>query len=204
MSVSGKVFIAFILFSALLVWWFYKGVKVNVRRAREVAAVLEDVLCPKDKLYTWLGGVIGFSAEFQVDGFEKVLANFRMIPRHALLWLPFVWVLGRKDNLQLLFYLKKRVPTECHIVKDAPLKRVKVYNRAQLDEEELVVSGVKCKMFYKNSKLKNKLVRLFEPVSEVARHIALTPEKNVLYLEMEVEDIARLKDILKSFVERIT
>lgn len=148
MSVSGWAFVTFVVFSGVLVVWFYKGVRINVKRAKEVASILEDVLQPEDKIYTWLGGVIGFSAEYKVKGFEKVVANFRMIPRHSLLWLPFVWIVGRKDNLQLLFYLKRKVPGECHLLRESFLKKTKIYNNDNLRTEKVSLEGISFEAFY--------------------------------------------------------
>jgi len=90
MNVSSWTFAAFVVFSGVLVFAFYRGVKINVKRARELASILEEVLKPEDQTYTWLGGVIGFSAEYRGDVGKE----------------PMIRVLG-KDAKDVVFKVEK-------------------------------------------------------------------------------------------------
>ncbi len=194
MMVSSHLFWGFVVFSLVAVWFFYRGVKLNVRRAREVAEVLEEALNPEDKLYTWLGGVIGFSADYKVDGFEKVQLNFRMVPRHVLFWVPINLLLRRKDNLQVLFFLKIPVSGEFHVVRRG--YRPRIYNRERLYREEGMVGSIPVELLFDTRKPEKKVLSLVERVAGIFRHVALTPEKRVFYLSLDVEGPSQVGEAL--------
>ena len=191
--VSGWLFGLFVIFSLILVVSFYWGVKANIKKAKEVAAELEHALSPEDKRYTWLGGVIGFYAEYKVKGFSKVTATLRLIPRHAVLWLPITLIFGRRDTLQMLFFLKVPVEGECHIVRRG--KRVKIYNRERLKEE---YEGNWMLLFDSRRQLE-RLRPLLNPLEPFLIHCALTPDKRVLYLNLlPAKDLGRILREFKS------
>ncbi len=194
MTVSYTYFALAVVASFIVVFFFYRGVKVNVRRARMVAENLEKALDPEDKLYTWLGGVIGFTADYKVKGFRQVKANFRMIPRHVFFWIPINWLLGRKDNLQLLFFLEIPVSGEFHIIVEGKPKP-KIYNK-NLYRESLEHSGRRLTLMFDSKKPEKKLLRVLDLLGDGLRHVALTPARRVFYVSMDVEDPSSLSESL--------
>ena len=107
MSVSPGEFLALLALTGLLVLWGAYWRRKNLQFIRAVGEVLETVLRPRHQRYTWLGGVIGFSAEFKTDAFGVVRVVFTTLPRQSLLYLPLAWVLGRRDRLELLIMMKQ-------------------------------------------------------------------------------------------------
>ncbi len=67
---------------------FIRGRKTNWKLTLQTAEFLEKELSPKDKTYTWIGGYIGFTAEYTTD-LGKVRVVLTLLPRHALLW---IWI----------------------------------------------------------------------------------------------------------------
>ena len=194
--ISGWLFALFVVFSLILVVSFYWGVKANIRKAKEVAAELEKALSPDDKKYTWLGGVIGFYAEYKVRGFSKITATLRLIPRHAVLWLPITFLIGRRDTLQMLFFLKMPVRGECHVVRKG--KRVKIYNIERLKEE----AEDNWRLLFDSREQLERLRPLLKPLEPLLIHCALTPDNRVLYLNLLVP-AGGLEGALKEFKSRL-
>ncbi|NPA16076.1 MAG: hypothetical protein GXO44_05960 [Deferribacteres bacterium] len=177
--ISARLFWGLLGLSLVLVAVFYVGMRKNLRLARMMAEILEAVLKPVDRTYTWLGGVIGFAAEYKVKGFEKVYANFRLFPRHSLLWMPFALLSGRRDTLQLLVFLKCRVGQEFHVVRKGILKP-KIYNKDKLKKAE----DGSLEFYYEHSlEMRDEVLPVVERLSPFLFHLAITPEKNVFYLE---------------------
>ncbi len=177
--ISSKIFWGLLVFSLFIVAVFYAGMRKNMRMAREMATLLEDVFKPVDKTYTWLGGVMGFVADYKVKGFKKIYANFRLIPRHSLLWLPFALIAGRKDTLQLLFYLKGMVNQEFHVVRKGVIKP-KIYNIDKLkskSENGFILH------YQFTEDFKEEVLPIANMLFPYLFHLAITPEKNIFYIE---------------------
>lgn len=187
---------------------YYFGYRKNVKIIKSIAMALEDALKPKDKLYTYLGGVLGFSVEYKVDGVKKVLANLRLIPRQSVLYLPFMFITSGKDNLQLLFYTKKPLKCEFHLVRKSPLNltKPKIYNRDKLKKEPLVLENTKFDMLYESENYDRKFLQIAKllPI-KYFNHLAITTDNNIIYIQLLFYNIdtETLKNSLKQVKEFI-
>ena len=187
---------------------YYFGYRKNVKIIKSIAMALEDALKPKDKLYTYLGGVLGFSVEYKVDGVKKVLANLRLIPRQSVLYLPFMFITSGKDNLQLLFYTKRPLKCEFHLVRKSPLNltKPKIYNRDKLKKEPLVLENTKFDMLYESENYDRKFLQIAKllPI-KYFNHLAITTDNNIIYIQLLFYNIdtETLKNSLKQVKEFI-
>ncbi len=187
---------------------YYFGYRKNVKIIKSIAMALEDALKPKDKLYTYLGGVLGFSVEYKVDGVKKVLANLRLIPRQSVLYLPFMFITSGKDNLQLLFYTKKPLKCEFHLVRKSPLNltKPKIYNRDKLKKEPLTLENTKFDMLYESENYDRKFLQIAKllPI-KYFNHLAITTDNNIIYIQLLFYNIdtETLKNSLKQVKEFI-
>lgn len=57
-------FILFIAFTLLVTVGYSLGRKRNLEIAKSIGKTLEDILIPFDQNYTWIGGSIGFCANY--------------------------------------------------------------------------------------------------------------------------------------------
>jgi hypothetical protein len=105
---EGFLFLLFVLLTLILVVGFIIGGRKNLKRAREVAQILEDLLKPEEKEYVWIGGYIGFQLNYELRGGMRVTGSFTTLPRHSLLYLPIAYLMKRGDSLRLNFLLGKR------------------------------------------------------------------------------------------------
>jgi len=183
----SKYITLFVGISVVISLVYIAGYKKNIKIMKKMAETLEATFQPKDKLYTYLGGVLGFIAEYKVDGFEKVSITLRLIPRQSALYLPFMFVTSGKDSLQIMFYTKKPVGSEFHLIKESFLKmtKPKIYNRPQLKSEKIEIEGTKYEMLTENSRYK-KFIE-FVPIFNKRQfnHLAITKEKNIVYINLK-------------------
>jgi len=176
-------FIFLIIFTLCIIAVYHWGQRKNLFLCRFWSQNLENILKPKDKQYTWLGGVIGFRADYIAPPFKKIKIILRLIPRQSLLYLPFILLLGRKDKLQILFYLPYSIPEEIHIVRKKWFMP-KIYNEKKLKKKKITFKNKTFFIFYEKTfpKLKNffNLIQL-----DSFHHLALTKEKNIFYLSFQ-------------------
>ncbi len=206
MYLNSRIFWFLVLLSIVLIIIYQWGIKKNISLSRKISKILEDGLGAKDAQYTWLGGVLGFSARYLVDGFKKVEAILRLFPRHSLLYWPFALLLGRRDNLRLLFYLKdkasisnKGLLNEFHLIE----KGYSSYINNKLNEfrtRDIQLNNKAFILFYKKTIPKFLSTKLCSnDYFSSIRHIAYTPDKAILYFEF----IGIKEDILKNFLSKL-
>ncbi len=82
-----------------LSYGFYWGYKKNLQIMKDTAKLLEEYFTPAKKSYTWIGGVVGFDAQyFLLDG-RKIHIRLILLPRHAILYYPFSLLTSKHDKL---------------------------------------------------------------------------------------------------------
>ncbi len=185
MKFPREIFGALIGASLVLTVLYPLGHRRNLRLAKRMAALLEEKLQPRDQEYTWLGGVMGFTGEYEVPGFERVMVVYRLLPRQSVLWLPFHFLTGDNDTVQALFYLKEAPDQELHLVKGGLFNRPRIYNLAILKEKRMRFGGSRFKVLFERDP--GPAERLAEFLGEelpLVRHLAVTKEKKVFYLEL--------------------
>jgi len=201
MYLNSRLFWLLIFLSIVLILVYQWGVKKNISFSKKISKILEKGLNTKDSQYTWLGGVLGFSARYVVDGFKKVEAILRLFPRHSLLYWPIAMALGHKDNLKILFYLEdknKIYPEEFHLIEKSYKTYIKQHE--QFKSKEIKIENKPFILLYKNytpSFLKNNLTQN-KSIFKCIRHIAYTKEKSVLYFEF----VSITETVLKNFLSK--
>ncbi len=201
---SGLTFILLTFLTFYLIWSFYYGYRKNVKLAREISKIFEKFFDPIDKTYTWLGGAIGFRAIYRVkDKFIKqILLNLRLQPRQSVLYfiLKLIILRGIKDNIQLLFYLNKKINYEFHAIKEKYNPKIFSTN---LKEEK----NEKYRFLYSSNYpkiLKELSIDILEATP--IKHIAITPDRKVVYFDLDfknLEDIKNTLEKIKLFLEKL-
>ncbi len=124
MTTVGIILI-FILAGALS-YGFYWGYRKNLSIMRETAHLLEEYFTPTRKYYTWIGGVVGFEAQyFLLDG-RKIHVKLILLPRHAILYYPISLLLRKRDKLYFRGKLDLSDIEEKHVIKRLPTGEVVV------------------------------------------------------------------------------
>ena len=185
MRVSGEVFGVLVGASLVLTVLYPIGHRRNLKLAKKMVSLLEEELKPQDQEYTWLGGVMGFTGEFKVPSFKNVTVVYRLLPRQSALWMPFHFLTGDRDTVQALFYLKKPPRQEIHLVKGGLFNNPRIYNLAYLKEKKVKLGGKKYRVLYeKDPAPAQALAEFLGEALPLVRHLAITKEKGVFYLEL--------------------
>jgi len=185
---NAGVFGVLLLFSILLVVAYYRGGKKNLRILKASADMLEETLRPADKTYTWLGGTIGFRAEYRVSGFEKVEALVTVLPRQSLLYMPFALLRGSRDRLEIIFFLQNSVDSELHIIKQSELRQAPALKQRSLMEVDVSVpEGYSILASRPDSAtLKGMLRKKDSFFTPHLCHLALVPERKTLFMSFSL------------------
>ncbi len=103
-----------------LSYGFYWGYKKNLAIMKKTARLLEEYFTPTKKYYTWIGGVVGFEAQyFLLDG-RKIHVKLILLPRHAILYYPISLLLHKGDKLFFRGKLDLSDIDEKHVIKRLP------------------------------------------------------------------------------------
>ncbi len=126
--------------AGVLSYGFYWGYKKNTRIMKNTAKMLENYFTPAKKHYTWIGGVVGFEADYFLINGKHVHITLLLLPRHSLLYYPFSYLVHKGDRMLIRGRLNmddieekeviKRLPTGEIVVEMRPsesnIKRIKV------------------------------------------------------------------------------
>ena len=196
---SGLAFILLIFLTFYLIWSFYRGYKKNIQLAKEISKNLETLFRPKDTSYVWLGGAIGFRALYKPyeKNLRQILINLRLQPRQSIFYylIKLLFFRALKDNIQLLYFLKNSIPFEFHTIKS--FYNPKIFNKSlKKDREEnfkfLYSNSLPPKLYENLKKLSIKLLK-----DSDIKHLAITPDRKVIYFEFDFNNLNDLKKNLE-------
>jgi hypothetical protein len=207
----SNLFAILVIFAGVATLQFFYGRKLNLVLMRNVAETLEEVVKPKDQLYTWLGGYIGFKVEYEVDDpiVEKIEATLTLLPRHSIMYLPVSKVTLGGDRLFLVVRSRHAVKGDVHAIKKGTYRLSKgIDNEIEYLSEVVAINGAEFQVFYKKRRDKDKLLKHLSglPVDKV-KHISVTPSTRVIYAfvvpdkRVIEEVIPRLLQIAREFTE---
>ena len=103
-----------LLFTVLVLMAYIRGRRTNLAMAKRLAALVEGILQPLDKEYTWIGGLTGFKAVLSLEGGLEARVTLVMKPRQSLIYLPISMLIFGGDKLFLVFKDLEGLPAECH------------------------------------------------------------------------------------------
>lgn len=106
--------------AGILSYGFYWGYKKNLAIMKEISKQLEEHFTPVRKYYTWIGGVIGFEAQYFLLGGKKIHIKLILLPRHAIIYYPIALLINRGDKLYFRGKLDLSEIEEKHVIKKLP------------------------------------------------------------------------------------
>jgi hypothetical protein len=205
---TSDILLLLVVLCGLTVLQFFKGRKDNLALMRIFSHELETAIAPKDKVYTWLGGYIGFKASYAVgEGMlDRVEATLTLLPRHSLLYFPIALLISKRDRLYLVFRVQKKLSNETHIIEKRYKRTRKINNELVFNTEEINVSKKNFKVLYETSEIAKTLVSWFKNLDDpsLIKHVAIVPKTNVFYIFMKpvpglVEDyVKNVMGVLRS------
>ncbi|NJE10556.1 hypothetical protein [Thermococcus sp. MAR1] len=186
------LFAAIFLIAGISALQFYRGRKLNLMLMEHYIQAVKEVIKPEDELYTWLGGYIGFRAEYKVhrDNLRKFEYTLTLLPRHSLLYFPIALITSRHDKLYLVIKPFSDIRREAHLIQKGYYRmRPGIDNEELLRKEVIEIAGKQYEALYEKRRDVENLKALIESLSRPAniKHVSLTPKTNVFYVQMKPE-----------------
>lgn len=196
----------FVLAGAMYLQYLW-GRRANWRIIRETAAECERALRPRDQTYTWIGGLVGYKADYVVrrGQLNRVEATLTALPRHSLLYLPISWAWRRHDTLYLLWRPNQPLRMRGHVYLAAPgVWRPRIPAPEELQEEWVEVAGRRYRLLFSTRTSRELLRRLVQAAeSPLVRHISINPDEGAVYCRLAARPgmvgavVARLARVLE-------
>ncbi|KUH34346.1 hypothetical protein APY94_02480 [Thermococcus celericrescens] len=197
------LFAAIFLIAGISALQFYRGRKLNLMLMEHYIRAVKEVINPEDELYTWLGGYIGFRAEYKVNrgNIRKFEYTLTLLPRHSLLYFPIALITSRHDKLYVVVRPFSEIKREAHLIQKGYYRM-----RPSIDDEELLkkevveIAGKQYEALYEKKRDVENLKALIESFSNPhnVKHVSLTPKTNVFYIQMKPEP-----ETIGSDIERV-
>lgn len=181
--------------AALTTIQFYRGRRKNLELLKRAAEVLEEALKPIDKEYVLIGLYVGYTAYYTLDKglARKAAITITMLPRQALLYLPFSLLLRRHDKIVFVYELEIPGLKEAHLIRKGYYRlgaRHAIGPRAlKMMCERIVLGGKKYEACYTagSQHLLDILEQYVERIGpEYVGHIAAVPKPPRFYLSAKL------------------
>jgi len=208
---TGLLFTVILILAGVASLQFYRGRKLNLMLMEHYIKVMREVVKPEDENYTWLGGYIGFRAEYLVNkgNIKKFEFTLTLLPRHSLLYFPISLATSRHDKLYVVVRPLSEIKREAHLIQKGYYRLgLDIDNIDVLNREIIEIDGKKYHALYRKRRDIDELkafVERFKTPRNV-KHVAMTPDTNVFYVQMkpDPETISEdAKNIVRFVNERL-
>jgi hypothetical protein len=187
---SQTLFFLFVVIIGILMLVFFRNRKYNLMTLQAVGKELESALRPADQTYTWLGGSIGFNAEYKTEKpLRKVDATMTMLSRQSVLFYPISKLLFGNDRLFVVLHpFNGKFRREAHILEHwyYKLRLRTLEHESSLIRSSIELNGKTFDIFSSDKagieKLKSWIQAL--PAPELIKHVAFAPENGTIFLYM--------------------
>ncbi|MDY6821598.1 MAG: hypothetical protein SVN78_08265 [Deferribacterota bacterium] len=181
------IFLLLILLSIVISLLYIFGFKKNYKKIKKVANTLENILKPIDTKYTWLGGVIGFKANYKLEDSLEILLNYANLPRQSILYLPIALLFERYDRLELTMKLPKNSNINLSIkakpLIDKQTKNSKRWQKIKNNKNKIIY-------FYFNTTKQDIVNNLIEYTESGLKE--LTIENNECYININLNNFKNI------------
>jgi len=169
--------------------FYFFGRRQNAALMNLYSHTCERALKPLDQKYTWIGGYIGFKAEYKIkdEVVKQVKATLQLKPRMSLLYLPVARFTMRHDKLFIVFECKQSLPGEAHLIKKGQYRLVPagIDHVEQFRKREVTVGGEEFELLSLDSRGEKALLRWGEELAGdnggLIKHLSFTSSTNVVY-----------------------
>ncbi|HPL30525.1 MAG TPA: hypothetical protein PLG21_20980 [Anaerolineae bacterium] len=175
---------------------YFVGRRQNVNLMKYYASVMELALKPSDQRYTWIGGYLGYKADYQMkdDAIKAVKVTLHLKPRMSVFYLPVSRLTMPRDRMYVVIESKRGLPGEAHLIKKGQYRLIPagIEHIEQFRRRELVLGGVEFEALYLDSRGEKAIVGWAEAVRAedyaMIKHLSFTASTNVVYARMEPEE----------------
>ena len=203
MELTSGILMAIMVMAALASIQFYKGRKLNLQLMYHYLETIEEVVKPEDKDYVWLGGYIGFKANYKInrDNIRKFEYTLTLLPRQSLFYFPIALLTSRHDKLYFVVRPFAQIKREAHLIQKGYYRlKPDIENEPLLQRETVEVAGRQYEALFEKRRDIENLKAFVEslPKPENVKHVSLTPKTNVFYVFLKPEP-----DTIREVTEKI-
>ncbi|MCD6373234.1 MAG: hypothetical protein J7L37_06790 [Thermococcus sp.] len=200
---NQTLFAIIFVLAGISVIQYYRGRKLNLLLMEHYIKAVKDVIKPEDETYTWLGGYIGFRAEYKVnrDNIRKFEFTLTLLPRHSILYFPISLLTSRHDKLYIVIRPFAQIKREAHLIQKGYYRlKPDIENEAFLQKETVEIAGKKYEALYEKKRDIENLKEFIESLSNPhnVKHVSLTPKTSVFYVLMKPEPDTIGEDVEKT------
>jgi hypothetical protein len=192
MSVTSWLFPLLIALAIVTTAQYFLGRRKNLILMREYADAIEDALKPIDKTYTWVGGYIGFKAEYKVkqEVVKTVKATLHLKPRLSLFYYPIAKLTIRQDKLYVVMKTSKDIAGEAHLIQKGMYRMIPpgIEHVEKFHKKDVKLGDRDFEMLYQDGKGERQLLPWAQGLKvdfKRIRHLSFTSSTNVIYAFIE-------------------
>jgi len=193
MDTSSWVFPVLIAAALATTAAYFVGRRNNVALMKLYAGVSEQSIKPADQVYTWLGGYLGFRADYQMkDEFIKqIKVTLHLKPRMSIMYLPVSRFTMPRDKMYMVIECKKHLPGEAHLIQKGQYRFIPagIDRIEQFKREPVILGGVEFELLYLDAKGQKAIRGWAEAVKaedySMVKHLSFTSSTNVVYARFE-------------------
>jgi hypothetical protein len=214
MDASSWLLPVVIVLAVVVTASYFFGRKVNASLMTLYSAALENAVKPIDQKYTWIGGYVGYRAEYKVQDeyLKQVRASLHLKPRVSLLYYPVARFTMPYDKLYLVFECKRGLPGEAHLIKKGQYRFIPagIDRIEQFKRKWVTLGATEFELLYLDTRGERDLLAWAESIKAddyaMINHLSFTSSTNVVYAyvrpdEKLIESIVRTAP---SFVKALT
>jgi hypothetical protein len=172
---------------------YFVGRRDNVTLMKLYASVLETALKPVDQQYTWIGGYLGFRAEYQLKGdvVKTIKATLHLKPRMSIMYLPVSRFTMPRDRLYVVIESRHHLPGEAHLIQKGQYRLIPagIDNIEQFRKRQVVLGGIEFELLHLDSRGEKGVLGWAEAIRaedySMIKHLSFTSSTNVVYARIE-------------------
>jgi hypothetical protein len=213
MSVTSWLFPLLIILALVATAQYFLGRRKNLILMQEYANAIEHALKPSDKTYTWVGGYIGFKAEYKVkqEMVNTVKATLHLKPRLSLFYYPIAKLTMRHDKLYIVMETSKSVDGEAHLIQKGQYRIIPpgIEHVEKFHKRYVKLGDREFEILYQDGKGERQLFSWAQSLKVDFRrikHLSFTSSTNVIYafIDPSVDLITTLFTKMLDLPEKVT
>jgi len=192
MSVTSWLFPLLVALAIVATVQYFLGRRKNLILMREYANVIEHALKPIDETYTWVGGYIGFKAEYKVkqEVVKTVKATLHLKPRLSLFYYPIAKLTMRHDKLYVVMETSKAIAGEAHLIQKGMYRMIPpgIEHVEKFHKKDVKLGDRDFEMLYQDGKGERRLLPWAQSLKvdfKGIKHLSFTSSTNVIYAFIE-------------------
>lgn len=189
---ASWVFPVLIVFALLVTASYFIGRRRNLLLMSTYARDIEGALRPTDKEYSWIGGYIGFRADYRTGqkDVKRVKATLQLLPRMSLLYFPIAKVTMRHDKLYFIVETSGSIAGEAHLIQKGHYRLIPpgIEHPERFRRKELRLGDRDFELLDRDGRGEGRLLpfaRKLDVDTRKIKHLSFTSSTNVAYAFVE-------------------